>query len=209
MITCTANNRIYIGSSQDMRARCDKHRRQLRAGKHHNIHLQRAWNAYGESAFEFSVLEFVMPWALLDREQHWIDELKPFQKNGFNMSTVAGSPMLGRTHSAETKAKIGAWGKGRTAVNKGKPSPRRGQKQSPEAVEKMAASKRGKSLSTEQRAKYIEPSSKNYIVTSPDGTEMVIKGLLQFSRANGLNPWTMYRIVDTDQTYKGWKTRHA
>ena len=43
MIYNTINNKIYIGSSVDIIKRMDSHLSYLRNGKHHSVHLQRAW----------------------------------------------------------------------------------------------------------------------------------------------------------------------
>ena len=46
-------NIFYIGSSNDTKRRMVTHFGSLKANKHHCDYLQRAWNKYGESAFEF------------------------------------------------------------------------------------------------------------------------------------------------------------
>ncbi|HEX8843523.1 MAG TPA: GIY-YIG nuclease family protein [Pyrinomonadaceae bacterium] len=84
--------KIYIGSTVNLRERWAGHRSSLRYGKHQNIFLQRAWNKYGESRFEFSVLEFVDEAGLLQAEQRWINNTGCADRNiGFNISRVAGS----------------------------------------------------------------------------------------------------------------------
>jgi group I intron endonuclease len=55
-ITCSANGKVYIGSAVALSRRKAQHFNRLRSGNHHNTHLQNAWNKYGESAFQFSVL---------------------------------------------------------------------------------------------------------------------------------------------------------
>lgn len=51
------NNKLYIGCAIDFISRKWRHSTDLRNNKHHNIHLQRAWNEYGESNFSFEILE--------------------------------------------------------------------------------------------------------------------------------------------------------
>jgi len=101
--------RVYIGSSVSLKARWKSHRTQLRQGKHHAAHLQRAWLKYGESAFVFEVLEYVPNVAeLIIREQSWIDvagAINPL--TGFNMCPIAGSS-LGAKQTEATRAKISA-----------------------------------------------------------------------------------------------------
>ena len=56
-ITNKENNKIYIGSSFNIEKRKNAHFNALRNGKHHSIHLQRAYNNYGEKAFVFTVVK--------------------------------------------------------------------------------------------------------------------------------------------------------
>src|SRR6266581_53602 len=92
-ITCTANNRIYIGSALNLRERRRAHFGALRRNEHINKHLQNAWNKYGEQAFIFEVLEYILPMSLTAREQYWFNKLKPFGRKGFNIAREAGSTL--------------------------------------------------------------------------------------------------------------------
>ena len=93
-IRCTPTDKIYIGSTTDLQERWGQHRRSLCRGDHRNIHLQNAWDKYGEPNFEFSVLELVDNASdLLRVEQEWIDRTGCTNTNvGFNISDTAGSP---------------------------------------------------------------------------------------------------------------------
>lgn len=74
----TVNGKIYIGSSQDIKKRWKTHRAHLKGNYHHNIHLQNAWNKYGEGKFSFSILEKVNNTSkLVEQEQYYIDSLDP------------------------------------------------------------------------------------------------------------------------------------
>lgn len=100
------NNKRYIGSAVNFRARWNAHRRCLRKGIRPNTYLQRAWNKYGEENFVFEILEkcvrgelsmyeFRKP--LYECEQHYKDLYKSYnRKYGYDICLVAGSPMLGR-----------------------------------------------------------------------------------------------------------------
>ena len=73
------NGRIYIGSSVDFKRRQKTHLRELREGSHKNWKLRRDWKHYEEVDFVFSVLELVEGKTyLVEREQFYIDTLKPF-----------------------------------------------------------------------------------------------------------------------------------
>jgi group I intron endonuclease len=102
-ITNILNNKIYIGSSKDIQTRWRKHISLLKSTKHSNTHLQNAWIKYGENAFIIEVIEIcpLYKQIILEREQYYIDTLKP----EYNKCPKAGSS-LGRSHSNETKEKI-------------------------------------------------------------------------------------------------------
>ena len=52
-----ANNKKYIGQSIDVTKRWARHKYELKHNKHINIHLQNAWNKYGEENFNFYLLK--------------------------------------------------------------------------------------------------------------------------------------------------------
>lgn len=56
-ITSTRNDTVYIGSGTDLPARINRHKAELRFGSHKNRELQGKWNSFGESAFNFEVLD--------------------------------------------------------------------------------------------------------------------------------------------------------
>lgn len=49
------NQHFYVGSSNDIHGRWRGHKSLLRKNKHHSSRLQRAWNKYGESMFNFVI----------------------------------------------------------------------------------------------------------------------------------------------------------
>ena len=51
------NHKSYIGSSKNLYQRLLKHFALLRHNKHENVYLQNAWNKYGESSFEWFIIE--------------------------------------------------------------------------------------------------------------------------------------------------------
>lgn len=70
------NNKIYIGSTKNLRKRFVQHISDLRLNKHHSIHFQNAWNKYKEENFEYNVIELVEDISiLLVREQYYLDTL--------------------------------------------------------------------------------------------------------------------------------------
>jgi group I intron endonuclease len=105
-ILCVANNKKYIGSSCHIERRWGTHKAQLRNNKHRNIHLQNAWNKYGENQFEFSIVEFIPIELLLDAEQKYLDDVKVNQISYFNINIEAEAARRGAKHSEATKAKM-------------------------------------------------------------------------------------------------------
>ncbi|NRD80266.1 GIY-YIG nuclease family protein [Bacillus sp. BRMEA1] len=111
------NGKIYIGSSRNIKNRWWQHRSLLNKNEHYNHYLQRAWNKYGESSFEFTIEEQVNdPNYLISTEQIWIDKYQSFlPQNGYNICSNA-SNTLGVFHSDESKKIIGLRSKERNAV---------------------------------------------------------------------------------------------
>lgn len=75
------NNDRYIGQSKNVKTRLWQHKSLLRNNRHtyrtgELSLLQKAWNKYGEDAFEFKIVEFCDIDKLNDREQYWIDFYK-------------------------------------------------------------------------------------------------------------------------------------
>ena len=57
VITNIVNGKFYVGSTTNFDKRWISHKRQLKANKHHNIMLQRAYNKYGLENLVFDILE--------------------------------------------------------------------------------------------------------------------------------------------------------
>lgn len=127
-ITNLVNNKIYVGSGTVLTSRRTKHLKTLRENIHPNIRLQRSFNKHGENAFKFEILEECEKPLLRDLENYWINMLdaynpergynikNPFGK-GFKFSEEARAKISAankqRTHSEETKRKIGLGNKGK------------------------------------------------------------------------------------------------
>ena len=105
----TTNGNRYVGSAVNLKRRWSDHKKRLLGGTHRNEHLQRAWNKYGEDAFEFDVLEYWEPEFLISMEQWWMNMLQP----EYNIAPVAGNS-LGYTHTDEALANMSAARMGNT-----------------------------------------------------------------------------------------------
>jgi hypothetical protein len=77
-ITNMVTREQYIGSSGDIPQRFKQHRWLLQRGLHHAKRLQKAWQAHGESNFQFEVMEQVADLRLLSMlEQTYFDASRP------------------------------------------------------------------------------------------------------------------------------------
>lgn len=78
------NKLIYIGQSRNIKSRWSQHLQKLRNKKHPNPHLQNSYNKYGESVFEFGVLEYCSIEDLDDLEIAYI-KFYNTTINGYNL----------------------------------------------------------------------------------------------------------------------------
>jgi len=230
-ITCTETGKIYIGSTSNLRQRHYVHFWSLRSGKHDNKYLQNAFNKYGEDVFVFEVIELVMPWSLMDREQYWLDTLKPYDRSvGFNIGIKANSGAAGRIPSDETRMKLSQANSGKVRSEQARQNMSNGRKGlirskehqdklnearkryivSDETRSKQSATRRGKKQSPKAVEQRAEQRRKVFVVTNPNGEEFVIKGLAKFCREYGLRIGDMSRVASGQRKHcKGWKCRHV
>lgn len=177
-ITCTANQKFYIGSTVNKNQRWARHRKDLRLGTHPNKNLQASWSKYGEAAFVFEVLE-VLQGAdeLFAAEQKYLDA-HAGKDYCFNWALYAGAPLRGKTgpgtpnygrvFGPEMRARLSAavsgenhpnWGKSLSPETKEKiraanvAYPHKNRRHTPEAIAKIAAASKGRVVSEETRAK--------------------------------------------------------
>lgn len=137
VIQNNANGKRYIGSAVKTTDRICRHRWELRKGIHHSEKLQRAWDKYGEGAFEFRVLLVCSPTDLLFYEQLLLDGYKS-AVDGYNVLATAGN-CLGAKRSAESRQRMS--------------EAQRGMKRSPEFCEMRRAIQTGKRRTEETKAK--------------------------------------------------------
>lgn len=85
-----STDRSYIGSTVEFNERFNEHIRTLRQGKHHSVRLQNFWNSYGESTFQFEILEVLGrdPEILRATERAWMTKYRSDERDtGFNIAT--------------------------------------------------------------------------------------------------------------------------
>ena len=104
-ITCSANGKVYVGSAVNLAKRRREHFSALRSNRHHNIHLQRAFDKHKEESFEFVVLLECDRENLLLEEERQIEEHDSFT-NGFNLVPTPTQGNRGMKMSEESKRKM-------------------------------------------------------------------------------------------------------
>jgi group I intron endonuclease len=97
------NGKAYIGSSnKNTTGRLIQHKSDLKANRHFNEHLQRAWNKYGEESFTFEhLLDFDGPYEYLIEE-----ETKAIQNLGKNTYNILKEVLPAPALSPEVQQKI-------------------------------------------------------------------------------------------------------
>lgn len=100
------NNKVYIGSSNNINRRFKDHKNFLINNKHNNKHLQSAWIKYGPDNFLFDILEECDKDSLSNKEQYWITFHKSYiPEIGYNILENAYT-ILGYKHTNNSKNKM-------------------------------------------------------------------------------------------------------
>lgn len=185
-ISNLVNNKVYVGSSTELKMRWFSHIRELNFGRHRNDHLQKAWNKYGKDSFCIEVLEICDGKDLVDlanKENYWMEVLDSLNRDkGYNIDcagdlhriseetkTKISKANKGHIHSEETKQKIRVLKIGvkhttesrrnmSVAINKRWAS---GWRPSPESVKIQADKRRGQKHTEETKKRLSEISKAN------------------------------------------------
>jgi len=202
----TILNNIYIGSSSNLHRRMWEHSWKLKNNKHVNRHLQNVYNKYGINNFFIEIIEECNVDLLLEREQYYINILKP----NLNKSPVAGTTLglkltekqcltrklnnLGRKHSEESIQK---------RVSKIK-----GRKYSEEHRKNISNSKKGKCISEEHKLKLINGNKKPVCCYNKEGILIKIYSCASDTLIDGYTPTNVTRCCKNKlKTHKNliWK----
>jgi group I intron endonuclease len=100
------NNKIYVGSTNNLARRKREHFNQLKNNNHENRYLQLSYNKYGKDNFTFVVLEDnVKIEQLTERELYWINLKDSLNRDkGYNLAIP--DVLTHHKHSGETKEHI-------------------------------------------------------------------------------------------------------
>lgn len=179
LITHVASGRQYVGQSIDIVARLRSHA----SGRSGDGFLRNAIEKYGWQAFETKVLHECRRDQLNQQEQLWIEALGTLHPNGFNLTTggaqafkfseaarlaISAGTKRGLTPEVIARRAQSLRGVPKSAAHKQAISSAArnhenlerlrslASNQSPDTRERIAASKRGKPLSPQHRAKISE-----------------------------------------------------
>lgn len=190
MILCSANGKIYIGSSTDLRARFYSHRHRLNNNKHKAEHLQNAYNLYGADTFTFVVLEHCPVEDIVNYEQKFIDEFKPYKREiGFNTRKVA-EVNLGCKRTEEQKDHMRWLAKNRPPASQ----------ITRDRIREMWVKKWDS-----RTARSIRETGKTFTIVSPTGETFTSCGIRDFARKNNLCVTTLRKVIQGRLlTVSGW-----
>ena len=140
-ITNTANGKFYIGSSINLKQRFNEHIGLLTKKSHPNFILQRSWNKHGRDKFTFEIIEECPndQKVCFEREQYYLDLLKPYLEVGYNISKHAagGDNFTLHPNKEAIREKI-------RILNMGDKNGMFGRTHSPDAIEKQKAKAQGR-----------------------------------------------------------------
>jgi group I intron endonuclease len=235
-ITNMANNKYYIGSAESFERRKWQHTYDLKRGAHKNPHLQAAWNKYGADMFVFEILETIPDGiSVYDVENRYLHSCVG-QADCYNINIDAHKPRLGKTHSAETRAKIAAnrtppagpnhyrYGKPVdpeirakiSATQSGRPNPRKGQKMSEQGRANVSAAvKRGEDNHFYgKRPTNADDLQKSVYVRKPDGVFETYPSLTYIRDTFGVSIATIIRACKSGRPIRvgvasGWEMSYT
>lgn len=152
LIRNTINDKIYVGSSKNIRRRIQEHLSKLKLNKHPNKHLQNHFNKYKESLY-FEIIQECEQKDLLKVEQYWITTLSP----KFNNSLIAiSNSKKGRTNEFKEKMRLLNIGKKLSEEHKRKiGDSSKGKILSKKTIEKIRKSREKKVIQFDKNRKII------------------------------------------------------
>lgn len=188
------NGKFYIGKSKNILKRWHNHRSKLRRNLSKSPYLQAAWNKYGETAFEFIIVEICVCDDLEKCEQYWIDKLGACDRElGYN-SNPNSETSLGAVCSLATRIKIANANRGkiRTLEQKERLSQAQilRQKQfgtSKETIAKISAAQKGRKQPNDKVAKMALAHRKPNKWPHPWGVKCICDECLEKRRAYARN----------------------
>lgn len=187
--TNKTNGHSYIGFDSKWPYRRANHKSRTFKGKS-TLVFHNALRSYGWDNFNWEIVEQSEEYQTLlnEREGYYIQKFNTFylNGNGYNM-TLGGEATMGHVMSDETKEKI-------AAKKRGKPSALRG-RLAPWTTKR----------NTESKGIEVPKRRKTYLLTSPDGIETTVVGIVKFAKENGLHAGNLVSVANGKlKQYKRW-----
>jgi group I intron endonuclease len=217
MLLNTANGKIYVGQSQNVKERIRVHAAKKKTPR---TYIGKAIHKYGWGVFEVWVLEQIDDLSKLnEREQYWIDALNVCDsKVGYNLCPIAGSSRgiklsdevraifsaahMGIKVSEEAKAKIKVASTGRL--------------HRPEAKAKVSAAQRGRQRTEHERylqsISHMGQNAKSVLQLDIETSEVIKqwRGAKDVQRELGIHSTTICKCCKGhNATAGGFKWRYA
>lgn len=99
------DNKVYVGSSVNIKNRFSSHKSHLTYNKHGNTYLQRVYNKYGINNLEFLILELCPESELGIKEKHYCDLYKcNCNETGYNLAIISEDRTMRLSEESYTKA---------------------------------------------------------------------------------------------------------
>ncbi len=111
MVLCLHNNKRYYGQSVNVSSRLSQHKSRLRRNIHEVPELQRDWNLYGETNFQFSAIYLSKDYTKIEREALEIELIARHYNICYNNFTKMSrkkenNPFWGHSHSEGSRTQI-------------------------------------------------------------------------------------------------------
>jgi hypothetical protein len=105
LIRNVVTDKVFLAAGLNLEGVINRHKFQLKIGKHPNLDLQADWNILGSTNFAFEILDQMEPPRdpNLDRREElafmetmWLEKLKPFGDRGYNERKLSREEKLRR-----------------------------------------------------------------------------------------------------------------
>lgn len=188
MATNTVNGMSYIGFTDDFDRRKNEH---LRKSKNQLYDFHKALSEFGVDVFEWEILEEGIDRKNINHKEIEYIYLHGTYNNGYNM-TVGGEGSAVMTDDGRRRI---------SEANKGNEY----------CVGRKISYETRKKMSDANRNRYVgdkSVKSKRFLIITPDGERIEIKGLAKFCREHGLDQGTMTKVSQgKHKHHKGYKCK--
>jgi group I intron endonuclease len=96
------NGKLLIGNAKNLKGILNSHKFQLKTGRHFNQALQQDFNKYGETNFDYEIIDYLKPKEdqnynytedLNTLEEMWLEKLQPYDDKGYNSKKIKLNPL--------------------------------------------------------------------------------------------------------------------